>query len=51
MSSLALARILIVDDEIDLVTALCRVPDAQGYSMTGAATAAPGLDALRAGAC
>jgi signal transduction histidine kinase len=48
MSTLALARILIVDDETDLVTALCRVLEAQGYSTTGASTAAQGLDALRA---
>jgi signal transduction histidine kinase len=48
MSSLALARILIVDDETDLVTALCRVLEAQGYATTGVATAAQGLDALRA---
>jgi signal transduction histidine kinase len=48
MSNLALARILIVDDETDLVTALCRILDSQGYSTTGAATAALGLDALRA---
>ena len=48
MSSLALARILIVDDEADLVTALCRILEAQGYSTTGAATAEQGLHALRA---
>jgi signal transduction histidine kinase len=48
MSSLALARILIVDDETDLVTALCHILAAQGYSTTGAATAMQGLDALRA---
>jgi two-component system sensor histidine kinase/response regulator len=48
MSRPALARILIVDDETDLVTALCRVLEAQGYSTTGAATAAQGLDTLRA---
>jgi two-component system sensor histidine kinase/response regulator len=48
MSSPALARILIVDDETDLVTALCRILEAQGYSTTGAATAMQGLDALRA---
>jgi CheY-like chemotaxis protein len=34
MSGVALARILIVDDEIDLVTALCRILEAQGYSTT-----------------
>jgi two-component system sensor histidine kinase/response regulator len=48
MSSLALARILIVDDETDLVTALCHILAAHGYSTTGAATAMQGLDALRA---
>jgi signal transduction histidine kinase len=48
MNSLALARILIVDDEINLVTALCCILEDQGYSTTGAATAAQGLDALRA---
>jgi signal transduction histidine kinase len=48
MSGLALGRILIVDDEIDLVNALCSVLEAQGYSTTGATTAAQGLDALRA---
>jgi signal transduction histidine kinase len=48
MSSLPLARILIVDDETDLVTALCHILAAQGYSTTGAATAMQGLDALRA---
>jgi hypothetical protein len=36
MSSLALARILIVDDETDLVTALCRVLEAQGSLQAGA---------------
>jgi two-component system sensor histidine kinase/response regulator len=48
MNSLPLARILIVDDEADLVTALCRILEAQGYSTTGAASAMQGLDALRA---
>ena len=47
MSSVALARILIVDDDIDLVTALCRILEAQGYSTTGAANGAQALDALR----
>jgi len=47
MSRVALARILIVDDEIDLVTALCRILEGHGYSTTGAATAARALDALR----
>jgi signal transduction histidine kinase len=47
MSSAALPRILIVDDEPDLVTALCRILQAQGYSTTGAANGAQALDALR----
>jgi hypothetical protein len=34
MSSLSIGRILVVDDEIDLATALCRVLEAQGYSTT-----------------
>jgi two-component system sensor histidine kinase/response regulator len=42
------ARILIVDDEAALVTALCRVLQAQGYSTTGAASGSQGLAALRA---
>jgi signal transduction histidine kinase len=48
MSDPALARILIVDDEPDLVTALCRILEAQGYSTRGAATPAQGLEVLRA---
>jgi signal transduction histidine kinase len=48
MSGVALPRILIVDDEIDLVTALCRSLEAQGYSTSGAAAGPLALDALRA---
>lgn len=48
MRRVPLARLLIVDDESDLVTALCRVLAAQGYSTTGAATGQKALDALRA---
>jgi signal transduction histidine kinase len=42
------ARILIVDDEVDLVTALCQVLQEQGYSTAGAASGPAALDALRA---
>jgi len=45
-----IARVLVVDDERDLVTALCRTLEAQGYSTTGAASGAQALDALRAAA-
>jgi signal transduction histidine kinase len=41
-------RILIVDDEVDLVTALCQVLQEQGYSTAGAASGPAALDALRA---
>jgi hypothetical protein len=50
MSSVPLARILIVDDESDLVAALCSILKAQGYSTTGAASGLEALDALRAAA-
>jgi DNA-binding response OmpR family regulator len=38
-----LARILIVDDESELRSALCRILEAQGYAMSGAAS---GLEAM-----
>jgi signal transduction histidine kinase len=41
-------RILIVDDEVDLVAALCQVLQEQGYSTAGAASGPAALDALRA---
>jgi signal transduction histidine kinase len=47
MSGAEVGRILIVDDEVDLVTALCRVLNAQGYSTTGATSGAQALAALR----
>jgi len=50
MSCVPLARILIVDDEIDLVTALCSILDARGYSTTGAKSGLQALAALRAAA-
>ena len=45
-----LARLLIVDDESDLVTALCRILGAQGYSTCGAASGPEALAALRTAA-
>jgi two-component system sensor histidine kinase/response regulator len=50
VSTAPLARILVVDDERDLVTALCRTLEAQGYSTTGAASGPQALDALRSAA-
>jgi hypothetical protein len=50
VSIVPLARILIVDDESNLVTALCRTLEAQGYSTTGASSGPRALDALRAAA-
>jgi signal transduction histidine kinase len=50
MSTVPLARILVVDDESNLVTALCRTLEAQGYSTTGAASGPQALDTLRAAA-
>jgi signal transduction histidine kinase len=46
----ALTRILIVDDEAALLTALCRVLKTQDYSTTGASSGPEALDALRAAA-
>jgi two-component system sensor histidine kinase/response regulator len=47
MSSAPLARLLIVDDERNLVTALCRTLEAEGYSTTGVASGLEALNALR----
>jgi signal transduction histidine kinase len=44
------ARILIVDDESDLVAALCRILKSQGFSTLGVASGALALQALRAAA-
>jgi two-component system sensor histidine kinase/response regulator len=48
VSSPSPARILIVDDESDLVTALCRILEAQGFVTTGAASGDEALVLLRA---
>jgi two-component system, sensor histidine kinase and response regulator len=48
MTRAPLARLLIVDDEGDLVAALCRVLESQGYSATGADSGLQALDTLRA---
>jgi signal transduction histidine kinase len=48
MSRARLGRLLVVDDESNLVTALCRVLEVQGYSTLGVATGLQALDALRA---
>jgi two-component system sensor histidine kinase/response regulator len=50
VSSTILARILIVDDESELVTALCRVLAAQGFSTSGASSGVEALEAIRAAA-
>jgi CheY-like chemotaxis protein len=50
MSTVPIARILVVDDETDLVTALCRTLEAQGFSTTGTASGPQALEALRAAA-
>jgi two-component system sensor histidine kinase/response regulator len=50
VSHLHAARILIVDDERDLVEALCRVLKLEGFSTFGAASGPLALDALRAAA-
>jgi len=50
MSRVPLARILIVDDEADLVTALCGILEARGYSTAGATSGLQALTALRAAA-
>jgi two-component system sensor histidine kinase/response regulator len=43
----SLGRILIVDDELALVEALCRTLQSQGYSTAGAASGQEALDMLR----
>ena len=43
----SLGRILIVDDELALVEALCRTLQSQGYSTAGAASGQEALDLLR----
>jgi two-component system sensor histidine kinase/response regulator len=48
MSADPTARILIVDDEAALVTALCRVLTAQGHATLGVASGPEALEALRA---
>jgi two-component system sensor histidine kinase/response regulator len=48
VSRVRLGRLLVVDDESNLVTALCRTLAAQGYSTVGVATGLQALDALRA---
>ena len=45
----ALARLLIVDDDGDQVATLCRLLGAQGYLTIGATSGAHALDTLRAG--
>jgi two-component system, sensor histidine kinase and response regulator len=50
MSGTASSRILIVDDEPALVTALCRTLETQGYSTFGAASGRLALDLLRGAA-
>jgi hypothetical protein len=44
------ARLLIVDDEGELLTAFCRVLEADGYSVLGAGSGLQALGALRAAA-
>src|ERR1700690_4681382 len=44
------ARILIVDDERDLVEALCRILKLEGFSTLGVASGPLALEALRAAA-
>ncbi len=50
MSTSTIARLLIVDDEIALVTSLCRTLKAEGYSTTGVGSGPDALIALRASA-
>jgi signal transduction histidine kinase len=50
MSTSPIARLLIVDDERALVTALCETLTSQGYSTTGALSGPDALAALRASA-
>lgn len=51
VSDAPLARVLVVDDESILVTALCQILTAEGYSATGAASGADALAALRVANC
>jgi two-component system, sensor histidine kinase and response regulator len=44
------ARLLIVDDERELLAAFCRVLEAEGYAATGAASGLQAVNALRAAA-
>ena len=48
MTRTPLGRLLIVDDESDLVAALRRILRAEGYATTGAGSGPEALDALRA---
>ena len=50
MSSLPRARLLIVDDETNLVTALCGLLKAKGYATTGVCSGEQALAALRVAA-
>lgn len=50
MTRSPIARLLIVDDENSLVTALCRILQAQGYRTVGANSGPEALEALRAAA-
>ena len=50
MSTPALGRLLIVDDEKAQMRALCHTLDTEGYSTTGYSSAREALAALRAGA-
>lgn len=50
MTRVPLARILIVDDEPELLTALCHILEAQGYSTVGASSGLQALNVLRAAA-
>lgn len=50
MTRSPIARLLIVDDESDLVTALCRILGAQGYSTVGANSGLQALQTLRGAA-
>src|SRR5450432_1447247 len=42
-----IAKLLIVDDEVALMRALCDTLDSQGYETTGFTSAVQALDALR----
>jgi CheY-like chemotaxis protein len=47
MSTSRLGRLLIVDDEIELMTALCETLTAQGYETTGLTSAEEALRVLQ----